>query len=195
MLCKLNINDKFYSFTNLENTVGVIHIVRDPRNVLTSLKNHFSFQDDESALKFMSNENQTTGLDENNIPQFISSWKSHYNSWKRFPKNNLMIKYEDLLSDTKNQILRLIDHINNFTQISISNHDLNKIINNSSFENLKRLENQGKFDENSINNNSGEIKTFFNMGKKNDWKIILNHKTRNIIEKKFKNEMIELGYL
>ena len=195
MLCKLNINDKFYSFTNLENTVGVIHIVRDPRNVLTSLKNHFSFQDDESALKFMSNENQTTGLDENNIPQFISSWKSHYNSWKRFPKNNLMIKYEDLLSDTKNQILRLIDHINNFTQISISNYDLNKIINNSSFENLKRLENQGKFDENSINNNSGEIKTFFNMGKKNDWKIILNHKTRNIIEKKFKNEMIELGYL
>ena len=60
---------------------------------------------------------------------------------------------------------------------------------------LKRLENQGKFDENSINNNTGEIKTFFNMGKKNDWKIILNYKTRNLIEKKFKNEMIELGYL
>ena len=61
--------------------------------------------------------------------------------------------------------------------------------------NLKRLENQGKFNENAVNKNTGEIKTFFNLGKKNDWKIILNHKTRNLIEKQFKNEMIELGYL
>ena len=28
-------------FTNEENTLGVIHIVRDPRNVLTSVNNHF----------------------------------------------------------------------------------------------------------------------------------------------------------
>lgn len=30
-----------YSFTNEENTLGVIHIVRDPRNVITSLKKSF----------------------------------------------------------------------------------------------------------------------------------------------------------
>ena len=29
------------TFTNYENTLGVIHIVRDPRNVITSSKNHF----------------------------------------------------------------------------------------------------------------------------------------------------------
>jgi len=195
MLCKININNKFYSFTDLENTIGVIHIVRDPRNVLTSVKNHFSLVDDESALKLMMNEDQTTGLEENKMPQLISSWKNHYNSWKRFPKNNFLIKYEDLLHDTKNQILRLIEYVNNFTKISISEHDLNKIIDNSSFENLKRLENEGNFDENLINKKTGEIKTFFYMGKKNDWKTILNQDSRNSIEKKFKNEMIELGYL
>jgi len=195
MLCKININNKFYSFTNLENTIGVIHIVRDPRNVLTSLKNHFSFVDDEKALKFLMNEDQTTGLAENKIPQLISSWKNHYNSWKKFPKNNFLIKYEDLLYDTKSQILRLIKYINNFNKISISENDLNKIIDNSSFENLKRLENEGNFDESSINKKTGEIKTFFNMGKKNDWKKILNQETRNLIENKFKKEMIELGYL
>ena len=32
-----------YSFTNLKNTLGTIHIVRDPRNIITSLKNHYSF--------------------------------------------------------------------------------------------------------------------------------------------------------
>ena len=195
MLCKINVNDKLYPFTDLENTIGVIHIVRDPRNILTSLKNHFSFVDDESALRFMMNEDQTTGLDENKIPQLISSWKNHYNSWKRFPKNNILFKYEDLLFDTKNQILRLANYINNFTKISISDYDIDKIIINTSFKNLKRLEGQGKFNEGSINKKTGETKTFFKMGVKNDWKKLLNEDSRSLIEKKFKDEMIELGYL
>jgi len=195
MLCKINVNDKLYPFTDLENTIGVIHIVRDPRNILTSLKNHFSFVDDESALRFMMNEDQTTGLDENKIPQLISSCKNHYNSWKRFPKNNILFKYEDLLFDTKNQILRLANYVNNFTKISISDYDIDKIIINTSFKNLKRLEGQGKFNEGSINKKTGETKTFFKMGVKNDWKKLLNEDSRSLIEKKFKDEMIELGYL
>ena len=195
MLCKINVNDKLYPFTDIENSIGVIHIVRDPRNILTSLKNHFSFIDDQSVLRFMMNEDQTTGLDENKVPQLISSWKNHYNSWKRFPKNNILFKYEDLLFDTKNQILRLADYINNFTKISISDYDIDKIIVNTSFENLKRLEAQGKFDESPINKKTGETKTFFKMGVKNDWKKLLNNDSRSLIEKKFKQEMIELGYL
>ena len=37
MLCNI---DKNY-FTNSQNTLGAIYIVRDPRNVITSLKNHY----------------------------------------------------------------------------------------------------------------------------------------------------------
>ena len=195
MLCKIKINDKPYSFTSLENTLGVIHIVRDPRNILTSLKNHFGITDNESALRFMFNEDLTIGLDENKVPQLLSSWNNHYNSWKKFPKNNILIKYEDLLFDTKNQILRLIDYINNFTKISISEYDIDKIIDNSSFENLKRLEIKGKYDENSIDKSTGETKVFFNMGIKNDWKKLLDKNSISLIEQKFKDEMIELGYL
>ena len=36
-------------------------------------------------------------LSENDIPTIISSWSNHYNSWKKFKKNNLLIKYENLL--------------------------------------------------------------------------------------------------
>jgi hypothetical protein len=195
MLCKININEETYSFTNLENTIGVIHIVRDPRNVLTSLKNHFGLKNNKDALKFMFNENLTIGLDVNKVPQLLSSWKNHFNSWKRFPKNNILIKYEDLLYDTKNQILRLINYLNKFSKISISNYNLDKIIVNSSFENLKRLEGKGMFDEHSIDKSSGKSKIFFNMGAKNDWKKLLDYKSRSLIEEKFKQEMIELGYL
>ena len=41
MLCSINIDQHNHSFTNEDNTLGVIHVVRDPRNVITSLKNHF----------------------------------------------------------------------------------------------------------------------------------------------------------
>ena len=143
----------------------------------------------------MFDEDLTSGLDENKVPQLLSSWKNHYNSWRKFPKNNILIKYEDLVFDTKNQILRLIDYINNFTKISISDHDLDKIVTNSSFENLKRLEIKGMFDENSINKSTGLKNAFFNMGVKNDWKKLLDNNSRSLIEEKFKDEMIELGYL
>ena len=36
-MCRLDNN----IFTNEENTLGIIHIVRDPRNVLSSVNNHF----------------------------------------------------------------------------------------------------------------------------------------------------------
>ena len=85
--------------------------------------------------------------------------------------------------------------MNNFTKISVSGNDLDKIVTNSSFENLKRLEDKGMFDENSINSSTGESKVFFNMGVKNDWRILLDSKSRSLIEEKFKYEMTELGYL
>ena len=38
VFCNINGNN----FTNFKNTLGVIHIVRDPRNVITSILNHYS---------------------------------------------------------------------------------------------------------------------------------------------------------
>ena len=43
-LCSLENNP----FTNKRNTQAVIYIVRDPRNVITSISNHFSFNIEES---------------------------------------------------------------------------------------------------------------------------------------------------
>ncbi len=195
MLCKLKIQNKFYSFTSIENTIGVIHIVRDPRNVISSLVNHFSFENNDLALKFMLNENQTMGLEDNKIPQLLSSWNNHYNSWKRFPKNYFLIKYENLIDDPKKEVKKIIDYLNNFIKIKISEDNLSKIISNSSFKNLKNLEARGLFDENAKNKKTGEIKNFFNLGKKNNWKMILNKNILNKLEKNFHNEMKELGYM
>ena len=41
-------------FTNKDNSAGCIYIVRDPRNVITSLENHYEMNHEE-ALKWMTN--------------------------------------------------------------------------------------------------------------------------------------------
>ena len=48
---------KGYAFTDVENTLGTIHIVRDPRNVITSVKNHYSLSNYDEATKFIFKEN------------------------------------------------------------------------------------------------------------------------------------------
>ena len=44
-------------FTNRKNTIAGIYIIRDPRNILTSIKNHYEINNDD-ALNFMTNENK-----------------------------------------------------------------------------------------------------------------------------------------
>ena len=60
---------------------------------------------------------------------------------------------------------------------------------------MKNLEKKDGFFEGKKNTNTGEKIPFFNLGPKNDWKKLLDHKVRSKIEMAFKKEMKELGYL
>jgi len=195
LLCKLNLDGKDYSFANLKNTIGVIHVVRDPRNIITSVKNHFSLSTEEESVEMLSDKYNWTGFANNEAPQLLSSWGNHYNSWKKFPKNYLLIRYEDLVLNIKKEILRIINYLSNYFEYKISETIITEIEKNTSFENFKELEKKGKFSENSINEITGEKKIFFNLGPDNDWKKILKKENSNKIEKLFANEMKELGYL
>ena len=42
---------------------------------------------------------------------------------------------------------------------------------------------------------TNDNKRFFNLGPKNNWETLLERKTADEIEDKFKNEMKELGYI
>ena len=195
ILCKLNLDGKNYSFADLNNTIGVIHIVRDPRNIVTSVKNHFSINTEEDSVEMLCDNYNWTGFANNEIPQLLSSWSNHYNSWKKFPNNYLLIKYEDLVSDTSKEIMRIAKYLSNYFEYEISEKIVDEIKKNTSFENFKELETKGKFNENSINEITGEKNTFFNLGPENNWKKILKKESIDKIEKEFNKEMKELGYL
>ena len=47
---ELKIDDKInnFDFTNPQNSLGCVYVVRDPRNVITSLKNHYQLDDNQA---------------------------------------------------------------------------------------------------------------------------------------------------
>ena len=191
ILAKFNIGGKDYSFTNLENTIGVIHIVRDPRSIITSLKNHFSLKNEFEAKKMIIDKNTWSGLKiKKTVPNYFSSWSNHYNSWKRFPKNNLLLKYEDILQNPEDQINKISDYLKKFFKFESNNTKIKQISKKTSFKNFKKVEDAGRFYE-----KTGKEKKFFYLGPNNKWNELLNKETISEIEKEFYTEMKELNYI
>jgi len=190
-----NYNFSGNDFTNKKNTVAVIYIVRDPRNIITSIANHYQLNLQESAdflfdeKKYLFNNNDPNDFTEENIITLLGSWNTNYNSWKT-ASNSLIIKYEDLLLNTKSEINKLSIFMQKFTKFKINDEKIQNIIKTTSFEIFKKKEDKEGFEE-AVNST---IK-FFNLGPKNNWKNILNKNLINIIEKKFSKEMKELGYI
>ena len=195
----INCNIDNFEFTNLQNTAGVIHIVRDPRNVITSIKNHYHISNFNEALNFIFNEKNCIGFAKNNqitenvFPTIISSWKNHYNSWKKMKKNYLLIKYENLLNYPEVEFKKISSFISKFLDLKFDEEKILNSIETNSFENLKNQEREGKFDEKVSNKNIK--KDFFYLGKKNNWKELLSKDDIEKINQKFEVEMKELGYI
>jgi hypothetical protein len=188
-------------FTNNSNTTGVIYIVRDPRNVITSLKYHFSIENYDIAKKMLFSNDQAIGTklnnnsSERNFLTLIGSWGAHYNSWKNTKKNFLLIRYEDLLVNPKNEIEKILLYLKNFFKINIDQKKINNVLNTTSFDNLKKMENMGLFKEGINDKITGNNKKFFNLGPNNDWNKVLDGSLAEEIVNKFQKEMKELKYI
>ena len=196
LLGKFKIDNQEYSFTNLDNTIGVIHIVRDPRSIISSLKNHFSLDTEEEAKEMILDENTWSGLKyKNAVPNYFSSWSNHFNSWKRFPKNNHLIKYEDILENPVKEITRIVVYLQRFFKLELNEKRIINIAEKTSFKNFKKNEENGKFYENALNFNRNKKIQFFFLGPENNWKKLLKQKTILEIENKFNIEMKELKYI
>ena len=192
-------------FTNSENTLGSIYIVRDPRNVVTSVKNHYSLSNYEEATKFIFNENQVLSLSDRQkdlylkskkfpLTQFVGSWKTHYLSWKNMKKNYLLVRYEDLVESPKNEFTKIADFVGNLLKLKFTEDQIDNAISLSSFDKLEKMEKDNGFTESTIDKD-GKRNKFFFLGPKNDWKKIIDNNTKSLIEKEFESEMKELKYL
>ena len=189
-------------FTNKENSIGCIYVVRDPRNVITSLKNHYEL-DNEQAYKWMNNEKNYI-FDVRNLEkdgysdfQFISSWKTNYKSWKIQKKIPIQIvRYEDLLNQTYATFKVVIEFINEVTKNTekINKDKIKNSVNSTLFDKLKNYEKQHGFSEAVESKKQNKKISFFNLGPKNDWKKILDKKYQDLFNQNFSHELKELDY-
>tara|TARA_A100001011_G_scaffold49629_1_gene47416 strand:+ start:472 stop:1335 length:864 start_codon:yes stop_codon:yes gene_type:complete len=190
-------------FTNNINTRAVIYVVRDPRNVINSISNHYSLSV-ENSLKFMlspkligNGKNFEESFMDNKPSMFtlLGKWNDHYRSWTRNKKNLLLIKYENLIRDPKIEMDKIIHFLNKYLKFDTSIEKNKNIIETTSFEYLKKLEGKGLFKEAPLKKNTAGRVKFFNLGPKNQWSKESNQEIIKSIEKNFSTEMRELGYL
>ena len=189
-----------FQFTNRENSIGCVYVVRDPRNVITSLKNFYEMNDNQ-AFKFITSKSQYIydfhKFVENGYSDFqlISSWEANYESWKsqkRIPVK--IIRYEDLLNQTYVVLNDVITFINKVTGVKekISKNKIKNAVSSTSFHKLKEKEKNEGFSEAPKSRVDDSKIPFFNLGPKNDWKKILNDDLKNKLNEVFKKKLEEL---
>ena len=125
----------------------------------------------------------------------LGKWNDHYRSWTRNKNNLLLIKYEDLVQNPNNELEKIINFLKNYLNIKTNINKNKKILESTSFKNLKQMEQKGLFKENVLNKKNDNKVNFFHLGPANNWKETLNEDDKNKIEKNFYEEMTELKYL
>tara|TARA_Y200000002_G_scaffold329685_1_gene293929 strand:- start:54 stop:902 length:849 start_codon:yes stop_codon:yes gene_type:complete len=187
-------------FTDKKNTIGCIYVVRDPRNVITSIQNHYEMTKEES-LNFMLNESKfiydySIKNDYSNF-QFISSWAKNYQSWlnqKIF--SVILIKYEDLIKDTFETFKKVIEFIELITKSQKAyNEEKAKIsIQSTTFEKMKKIERNDGFIESVLSKNENQKIPFFHLGPRNNWENIFDENYQKKLNLTFKQNLKELNY-
>ena len=191
-----------FPFTTEKNTCGTIYMIRDPRDICISWSKHLNMSIDET-IEIMTNEHQKLHWtenklankifnDENRPRSYLSSWNRHVLSWcsNKWNKPLKIIKFEDLVYRKKEIILEIMNFFENNYNFNFKNKDekIINIISSTTFENFKNEENTKGFIESTPFNN------FFSVGKKNQWKNILNNYQIEKLENSFGNVMKMYGY-
>ena len=186
-------------FTSEKTSLGAIYIVRDPRNILSSLKNHYDFKDYNEAFEFMKNKKKYIwDIRKNNDYsgfQFLGSWQEHYKSWIKNQKfKTLLVKYEDLERDCYSTSLKLIQYILLLKgkESKVDEKKLFRSVESTKFDILKKKENDFGFDEsikvNDIN------KSFFFLGPENKWQKKLPNDILIKVENEFQEDLKYFNY-
>ena len=192
------VNSKDFKFTDRHNTLGVIYIVRDPRNIINSFSHHFQ-QTPKQSFETLLSHQYLGKTSEKHCLTYVGSWKYHYNSWKVYEKFNryCLIKYEDLVNDTEKTFFKILKFIAHLGRVKFT-YDKDKFINTiktTDFKNMQKMEERETFSEAKENAKTGEKIKFFNLGVKNDWKKLLDKEIKENLEKELEVEMRELNYL
>ena len=177
-------------FTNETVNMGFICIIRDPRDIVISLS-HFAGGSLERTINEMLYSKKLMTRT-NGAKELVSTWDLHIRSWLEYQNvSRLIIKYEDLINKTEENILQIFDFLNKITSNTFFQNkiDINKIIQETSMSNLKKEEELFGFKE------ASKYSNFFRSGKVEQWRDILSLDQIKLIEKELYPMMKQFNYL
>ena len=185
-------------FTKLEYSLGVIYIVRDPRNVVLSSSNHNN-QSHEKSTEDLIIGRELRHEGKENVKVYTGTWGGNFNSWKSFKTVNkyLLVHYEDLIKEKDKIFYEILKFIHNLKNIEfvLDKKKFKNVLDSTDFGRVQKLESQTGFHESMIDKKTGEKIKFFNLGEKTNWQSMLEPNLQNKIEEAFEKEMKELGYI
>ena len=193
----LIINETFPTI-NKDFTVCSIYIVRDPRNVILSLKNHYNL-DIKKSLKLLSNDKNFISMNNKDSSKGYTltlDWASNYLSWKNQKIiNTIFIKFEDLVFEQEKTLTYVLNNLRKFINFEIDQKKIENVIKTTNFKYLRQLEEKEGFIENKIMGISDNKNFFFNKGPEQNFNKDLDPGIVEEIIKKYKNLLLELNYL
>jgi hypothetical protein len=166
-------------------TRAAIYIVRDPRDLALSFKNHYNSASDSDAVD--------TLLDNKSLMRFPNkglytpqlSWNIHVSSWMReLPYPVYALRYEDLLTKP----FDILSEVIKFLGLEYDAELVTKSIKACQFDKLRKQEEKEGFRE-SVG------QEFFHKGKAQRWEQELEPKLQGRITSICRKEMQSLGYL
>ena len=167
-------------------TAGVIYPIRNPLDVAVSYAHHqdepfdkiISFMNDDDAL--------LSGKDGGQLPQKITSWSNHVNSWTNEPDLNIhIVRYEDLIKDS----VKAFTEIVGFAGLEIDSKRIERALEFSRFERLRAQEAEHGFTE-----KQPTAKSFFRQGRADSWREQLSTDQINQIIFDHRTVMQKFGY-
>jgi len=196
-LANLTIN-KIYPTINKDYSICSIYIVRDPRNVILSLKNHYNL-DIKECLNFLMNDKNFICMKNKDLSKgytLILDWASNYLSWKNQKNiNTIFIKFEDLVLDQEKTFIYILNKLKKFMNLNIDKKKIQNVVKTTNFKYLRQLEEKEGFIENKIMGIQGNKNYFFNKGIEQNFNKDLDPAITEEIKKKYKNLLLELNYL
>ena len=163
----------------------VIHLIRDPRDVMASYY---------AMVKGRGKNVSQRSLIVDNEEMLFGNWHNHTNAWRDNPYKAeiLLVRYEDLISDTSNEIKRIL----NFIGLERTNDTINRAIAGNSIIEMKKKEALYGFDKQFINKeNWVEGHTFVRNGQKGGGKKELEPELVDFILSKNKDLLNYYKYL
>ena len=196
-LANLTIN-KIYPTINKDYSICSIYIVRDPRNVILSLKNHYNLNIKE-CLNFLMNDKNFICIKNKDLSKgytLILDWASNYLSWKNQKNiNTIFIKFEDLVLEQEKTFIYILNELKKFMNLNIDQKKIENVLKTTNFKYLRQLEENEGFIENKIMGIKDNKNFFFNKGIEQNFNKDLDPSIIDKIKKKYKNLLLELNYL